>query len=77
MGPWADVIIAVAGVVATFLAVMAFSGLVQTVDGLTAQCAGCGKTTLLPMPAGRQDCWQCRHPAVHAPHLRIPHLGGR
>ena len=73
MGPWASVIVAVAGVTATFLAVMAFRGLIDALDGLAGRCGECGKTTMLPLPVGVHLCWQCRHPTTHVPHLHVRH----
>lgn len=75
MGPWASGIVAVAGVSAIFLAVMAFRGLVDALDGVTA-CAQCGKATMLPLPVSGHRCWRCRHPQVHVPRPHAPHLRG-
>jgi hypothetical protein len=72
MGPWASVIVAVAGLNATFLAVMAFRGLIDALDGITARCGECGKTTMLPLPVGAHQCWQCRHSTA-----LVPRLGAR
>ena len=69
MGPWADVIVTAAGLLAAFLAVMAFRGL-AAVNGPSARCTACGKTGVLPLPAGGQRCWHCRHPNAHPPHQR-------
>jgi hypothetical protein len=74
MGPWASAIVAVAALTATFFVVMAFRGLIDAIDGLTARCDECGRTALLPLPVGTQHCWQCRHPNAHVPHLRARHL---
>lgn len=67
MGPWASVIIAVAAMTASFVAVMAFRGLVNALDGLTTRCAECGRTANLPLPVDRHRCWHCRHPKAHLP----------
>jgi hypothetical protein len=61
MGPWASAIVAVSGVVAVFFVVMAFRGLVETLDGFPGRCTGCGRVTSLPVPLGRPQCWRCRH----------------
>lgn len=71
MGPWASVIVGVAGLTATFLAVMAFRGLVDALEGFTS-CAECGRTAMLPLPVSGHRCWRCRHPHVHVPRRR-PH----
>jgi len=54
---------------------MAFRGLVDALDGVTA-CAQCGKATMLPLPVSGHRCWRCRHPQVHVPRPHAPHLRG-
>jgi hypothetical protein len=76
MGPWASAIVAVAAVVATFITVMAFRGLLDALEGLASRCAGCGKTTLLPLPVQPHQCWHCRHPHAHLPRRHLPHVAG-
>ena len=70
MGPWAYAVVSVAAVTATFLAVMAFRGVAEAVDGMSSRCGECGRSAMLPLPTGRHACWHCRHPGVHLPHLR-------
>lgn len=60
MGPWADTIVAAASLVAAFLAVMAFRGLMEGIEGFSGRCDGCHRVTFLPPPINHR-CWRCRH----------------
>lgn len=65
MGPWADTIVSVAGVAAAFLAVMAFRGLIEGLEGFSGRCDGCHRVTLFPLPISHR-CWHCRHAHLSA-----------
>ena len=80
MGPWASVIVAVASLAAVFFTVMGFRGLVEVVENFSGRCVSCARTTLLPLPAQRHECWRChyallRHPLAGRASLRHPHIG--
>jgi len=80
MGPWASAVIAVASLVAVFFMVMGFRGLIEAVDRFSGRCVTCARTTLLPLPAQRHECWRChyallRHPLASRASLRHPHTG--
>lgn len=66
MGPWASAIVAVAALTAVVIAVLAFRGLIEAIDGVTNRCADCGHLSLWPLPAHRHECWQCRHSSAAA-----------
>ena len=76
MGPWASVIVAVSAVVAAFLVVMGFRGLIDAVVGVTARCSECRKAPMLPLPVSCARCWHCRHPRLHLPHPHLHQAGG-
>jgi hypothetical protein len=62
-GPWAWSLLAIAVFAAGFVAVMAFRGLVDTIDGTAERCSVCGRAGALPLPLLRHQCWRCRHPS--------------
>jgi hypothetical protein len=66
MGPWASAIVAVASCVAFVIAVFAFRGFMETVEGVANRCAGCGREGRWPLPGVRHECWRCRHAAATA-----------
>lgn len=61
MGPWASAIVAVASFVAFVIAVFAFRGFMETVEGVSNRCEGCGSERRWPLPVVRHECWRCRH----------------
>lgn len=63
MGPWASAIIAVAAVLAFFIAVFAFRGFMETVGRIGNRCEGCGRDGSWPLPLAPHLCWRCRHSA--------------
>jgi rRNA maturation endonuclease Nob1 len=80
MGPWASAVIAVASLVAVFFMVMGFRGLIEAVDNFSGRCITCARTTLLPLPAQRHECWRChyallRHPLARRASVRHLHTG--
>lgn len=76
MGPWASVVVAIGAVAGVFFAVMGFRGLIDTVQQFSGQCAGCGRTTLLPLPLQSHECRRCHHVDLGLGRLmlRRPHL---
>jgi len=79
MGPWASAVVAVASLTAVFFTVMGFRGLVEAVENFSGRCVTCSRTTMLPLPAQRHECWRChyallRHPRAgraSLPHSRL------
>jgi hypothetical protein len=53
--------VAIAAVLAVFVAVMGFRGLIDTIDNCSGRCGACGRTTLLPLPLGSHQCWRCHY----------------
>jgi hypothetical protein len=74
MGPWASVIVGIATLLAVFLAVMSFRGLIDAMDHYSGQCGACGRTTLLPLPLGSHRCWRCHYGRGRVVHLVIDRL---
>jgi len=71
MGPWASAVIALASLAAVFFTVMGFRGLIEALENFSGRCVTCARTTTLPLPAQRQQCWRCHYAVLlHA-------LGGR
>ena len=71
-GPWAWTIIGLASLAALFVAVMAFRGLIDSIDGLAERCHRCGRVPLLPLPLRRHACWACRHRTPGIRHREHP-----
>lgn len=69
-GPWAWTLIGAAALACVFLAVMAFRGLVDSIDGVAERCRDCGRVTMLPLPVRGHECWRCRHPGLDIAHRR-------
>ena len=61
MGPWESVIVVVASCVAFVIAVFAFRGFMETVEGVANRCEGCGSAGWWPLPVVRHQCRRCRH----------------
>jgi len=75
VGPWESAIIAVAALVAVTVAVLAFRGLVESVEGLGNTCESCGRNSAWPLPVKRHQCFHCRHATYDAGRLmrRVVH----
>ena len=78
MGPWESVIVVLSTVVGAFFAVMGFRGLIETLNDYSGECAGCGRTTLLPLPPQSLRCRRCHYAALRIGHRfarqgQLPH----
>lgn len=69
MGPWATAIVAASIAMAVVVIVLAFRGLIETLELADNRCASCGRLGAWPLPT-RHTCWRCRHPGR-------AHLSGR
>ena len=78
MGPWATVIVVVASCTGTFFAVMGLRGLIEALQGFSAPCARCGRTTMLPLSLRTHECGRCHYGGLSLVHpfsgrTRLPH----
>jgi hypothetical protein len=74
MGPWASVIVGIAALLGVFFAVMGFRGLIDAIEHHACRCGECGRTTLLPLPLGSDQCWRCHNRRRRVAHLVISRL---
>jgi hypothetical protein len=81
MGPYAITIVVVASVLAVFLAVMAYRGLVADVDpeggAGSRHCRDCHRDSVFPLSTSHQ-CWRCQRSDTreHWLHGRAAHALG-
>lgn len=73
MGPWASAVVAVASLAAAFFAVMGFRGLIEAVENSSGRCVTCSRTTFLPLPAQRHECWRCHYGSLRHQMASVRH----